>query len=241
MCPSIPLLRLAAGDDIEAIRDAVRSAIQSCCSQLRIKLLRASAIRARANRRKILAKYVPDVARAVFAALKSFSARPPPAGAQSASSSSSLLLGDDEDEEAPAAAAAAAGTKRQRSGDLDELDEDDPAGHSSSSSGSSRARRRQLLAGVASGALTEASIGSKLMEAVEKADLDAALEQASAITGLAAGGDDEEGGGASVFVAPTRLATFQGAVNIALPHCVVRFLPGALLPPTDPSALALTA
>jgi DNA topoisomerase-6 subunit B len=63
------------GDDIEEIRDTIRSCLQSCCSQLRVKLVRASELRAKANRRKILAKYVPDVCRALRAALISMNDR----------------------------------------------------------------------------------------------------------------------------------------------------------------------
>ena len=58
-----------AGDDIPEIRDAVKSALQACCMQLKIKLLLAAARRERAGRKKLLVRYVPDVCRAVLAAL----------------------------------------------------------------------------------------------------------------------------------------------------------------------------
>ena len=63
------------GDDILEIRDAVRAAIMACCGQLRVKLLRAAAVRARADRRKNLLRYVPDVVRALRGAFKGMNER----------------------------------------------------------------------------------------------------------------------------------------------------------------------
>ena len=58
------------GDDVLEIREAIRAALQACCGQLRVKLMRASELRSRANRRKTLARYVPDVGRALAASFK---------------------------------------------------------------------------------------------------------------------------------------------------------------------------
>lgn len=62
-------------DDAEALQRSVRKAIMACGVQLRAKLARKAAARERAARRRNLARYVPDVARALVAML-SFEAAP---------------------------------------------------------------------------------------------------------------------------------------------------------------------
>ena len=51
--------------DIGVIADAVKQALHQCCLQLRIKLVRQEAAKERKDKKKSLAKYIPDAARAV--------------------------------------------------------------------------------------------------------------------------------------------------------------------------------
>jgi len=57
-------------DDVEPIRNAVKQAIQSCCIQLKTKIARHHAIREQRNRKKNLAKYIPDAVRAIAGVLE---------------------------------------------------------------------------------------------------------------------------------------------------------------------------
>lgn len=57
------------GDENTEIAEAVDKAIKQCASQLRGKIVRAQVARDRNARKKQLTKYIPDVARAVFAML----------------------------------------------------------------------------------------------------------------------------------------------------------------------------
>jgi len=223
------------GDDIPEIRDAVKAALQACCAQLRVKLLLAAARRQRAGRKKLLLRYVPDVCRAAIGVLRLMSAR---YGVELAP--------------AVAAGGAAAGAKRRReaapeeagAGAVDALLEGiDPA-------------RRLLLSRFASGDVTEAVLAARLGEAVDRADLDAALdEHAGAVGGSIAGalkgggqrGEDGEGaqdggggggGGAAVFIAPLRRATLlqPEAGFVVHPHCLLQFLPAAVVAPASASS-----
>mmetsp|Transcript_5202 Transcript_5202/g.9424 ORF Transcript_5202/g.9424 Transcript_5202/m.9424 type:complete len:536 (-) Transcript_5202:311-1918(-) len=53
------------GDDATAIKKAVKHAITQCCIQLKSKIVRKGELQIRAERKKNLVRYVPDVARAV--------------------------------------------------------------------------------------------------------------------------------------------------------------------------------
>lgn len=215
-----------AGDDIPEIRDAVKSALQACCAQLRVKLLLAAAKRQRAGRKKLLVRYIPDVCRAVLGALKSMSTR---YGVELSTAA------------AAGGGAAGAGAKRKRAPAADDagvaatasLDDVDPA-------------RRALLSRFAAGELNEALLSARLGEAVEKADLDAALDEhagcaggiAGALKGGGGGGDGDgedgdSGGGTSAFIAPLRRAALlqPDAGFVAHPHCVIQFLPAAFVVP----------
>jgi len=57
------------GDENNEIADAVDKAIKQCALQLRGKIVRAQVAKDRKARKKQLGKYIPDVARAVFAML----------------------------------------------------------------------------------------------------------------------------------------------------------------------------
>ncbi|KAG7673745.1 hypothetical protein Ndes2437B_g01910 [Nannochloris sp. 'desiccata'] len=61
-------------DDVEEIQAAVKSAIQQCGVQLKAKIVRAQAAREQKLRKKNLTKYIPNVAAAVHAVLKSMAA-----------------------------------------------------------------------------------------------------------------------------------------------------------------------
>jgi DNA topoisomerase VI subunit B len=187
------------GDDAEEIRQSVKIAIQACCSQLRVKLLRAHALRARANRRKSLVKYIPDVCRALLGAFKAFSAR-----------------------------------QKERGGNI---------GLPTNSS-DLQATHSKLLSDFSGGKLNEQLIANGLHTAVEKADFDAALEQASTIS--AAGGlsasaaENGDGtGGDPVFIAPSFQAVWNESYTLYNPDFVFKVLPSALVTPGSQLAEAL--
>ena len=56
-------------DDVETIQNAVRSAIQNCCSQLKQKIVKQQAAKEQRQRKKNLTKYIPNVASAVYTVL----------------------------------------------------------------------------------------------------------------------------------------------------------------------------
>ena len=91
-----------------------------------------------------------------------------------------------------------------------------------------------MRAEFAAGRITEARISEGLHEAVEKADLDAALEHAVAasagLLGGPAGGGEEEGaaGGRPLFLAPAGVAAFAGAPEVHTEAGVWQFLPRLL-------------
>jgi hypothetical protein len=209
------------GDDITEIRDAVRDALLACCLQLRVKLLRASALRARANRRKSLLKYVPDVARTVAAALKSMAAR----HAELADIAGVELKAGTGPGSATGAASVAVPSTSLLVASAPAVP---PAG-----------RRAVIREYVRGGTITEPNVAARLLQAVEKADLDAALEQAAAatagLTGAAAdggaGGGGGGGGGSNLFIAPAGKAVWKAAQELHHASCVIQFLPGALVLP----------
>jgi DNA topoisomerase VI subunit B len=53
------------GADCVPIRGAIKSCIQNCCSQLRVKLRKREAEKRQKDKKKLLLKYIPDVARAL--------------------------------------------------------------------------------------------------------------------------------------------------------------------------------
>ncbi|KAJ6821162.1 DNA topoisomerase 6 subunit B [Iris pallida] len=58
------------GDDITEISSAVKSAIQQCCIQLKSKIVKKLQARERQERKRNLARYIPDAARAVMDTLE---------------------------------------------------------------------------------------------------------------------------------------------------------------------------
>lgn len=63
-------------DDMAGMVSAVRSALQGCCAQLKVKIARAQAAREQRQRRKNLTKYVPAAAEAVYSVLAAMADRP---------------------------------------------------------------------------------------------------------------------------------------------------------------------
>ena len=57
------------GDDIIEIQHSVKRALQSCCQQLRVHLVKKHAMKDIRERKSRLAKYVPDVSRALYGLL----------------------------------------------------------------------------------------------------------------------------------------------------------------------------
>lgn len=176
--------------------------VQACCVQLRVKLLRAHELRARAGRRKTLLKYVPDVVRSLSAFLKSAAERRALAGA--------------------GAAAASAG--------------DGSASGSSSGAGTGcSVVAADVFARHAAGDVTDALLTKQLTTAVEKADLDAALEAAAdaaaAASGLAAAGGSGKPVGTAVFIAPASQSTFHKLPALVTTGggAVFKFLPAAIV------------
>ncbi|XP_022754303.1 DNA topoisomerase 6 subunit B isoform X2 [Durio zibethinus] len=58
------------GDDISEIASAVKSAIQQCCIQLKLKILKKMQAREQQERKRNLSKYIPDATNAVYDVLK---------------------------------------------------------------------------------------------------------------------------------------------------------------------------
>ncbi|BBN02322.1 DNA topoisomerase VI subunit B [Marchantia polymorpha subsp. ruderalis] len=54
------------GDDVTEMATAVKSALQQCCIQLKGKIVRQQQARDRQLRKRSLAKYIPDVSRAIY-------------------------------------------------------------------------------------------------------------------------------------------------------------------------------
>jgi DNA topoisomerase VI B subunit len=54
------------GDDITAISVSVKRALQQCCQQLRVHLVKRNALRDQRDRKSKLIKYIPDVSRSLF-------------------------------------------------------------------------------------------------------------------------------------------------------------------------------
>jgi DNA topoisomerase VI subunit B len=199
------------GDDIPEIREAVMRALQACCSQLKVKILRALEARTRLSRRKNLTKYVPDVVRALMAGLKSISARRSEtlAATTKAAATSLTEIGNEE------------GTLDQRvykkSAFLPEA-------------------LQTVLSNYSNGKVTEAILTHQLNTAVERADLEAALEGAEAQElGISSGGSKKAGGTggsnqaviAPVFIAPTPLSSFTQSRDLFNSACGLRIFKSA--------------
>eukprot|EP00536_Pseudo-nitzschia_multiseries_P000863 jgi/Psemu1/179763/e_gw1.11.282.1 len=58
------------GDDITAISVSVKRALQLCCQQLRVHLVKRNALRDQRDRKSKLVKYIPDVSRSLFELLE---------------------------------------------------------------------------------------------------------------------------------------------------------------------------
>lgn len=57
------------GDDATEIQRSVKRTIQSCCQQLRVHLVKRTALKDAAQRKSRLTKYIPDVSRSLYALL----------------------------------------------------------------------------------------------------------------------------------------------------------------------------
>ena len=57
------------GDDCTAIQQSVKRALQSCCQQLRVHLIKRNAWKDAQERKSRLQKYIPDVSRSIFGLL----------------------------------------------------------------------------------------------------------------------------------------------------------------------------
>jgi DNA topoisomerase-6 subunit B len=213
------------GDDITEIQEAVKDALQHCCLQLRAKLVLSSAARARANRKKNLTRYIPDVVRAIMASFKSMSSRrkEQAEAAEAAEDADGVAVIDGDDDGALASSASQqplSGNKRGRDGQL-----------------LHRQRITGLLKDADSGKINDQTLSTQLMTAVEKADLDAALEHAASIsTGLVGGdlgADGGGGGGQAIFIGPTGVSAYRDSREIHHPACVIKFLPAAMAPLAD--------
>ena len=73
------------GDDNTEIAEAVDRAIRACATQLKGKIVRAQAAKERRARKKVLSRYIPDVARAISVMLSTSAdaAEPPSKRARS--------------------------------------------------------------------------------------------------------------------------------------------------------------
>ena len=69
------------GPDITEIATSVKRALQSCCQQLRVHLLKRNALRDQKERKSRLSRYIPDATRALYGLLDGMRSRhrdPPP-------------------------------------------------------------------------------------------------------------------------------------------------------------------
>jgi len=80
------------GDDIPEVKQAVKRAIEKCCVQLKVKLLKQKALSDDRERRKNLTKYIPDVSRAFFSVISMIADKEQ----SQASASTSRKLDDEE-------------------------------------------------------------------------------------------------------------------------------------------------
>lgn len=64
------MLYCAAGDDIEQMVAAVKSSLQHCCLQLKSKLAKRQAAQQERERKRTLAKHIPNAASAFMDVLK---------------------------------------------------------------------------------------------------------------------------------------------------------------------------
>ena len=97
------------GSDIEEIKKAVKTCLQQCCQQLKSKLAKRTQAKEKANRRKNLARYVPDVSNAFFGIIESMQKR-------QREEDEAAAGGDDDEEEG--GSGAGRDRKRQRKGDF---------------------------------------------------------------------------------------------------------------------------
>jgi len=148
-------------DDDPEIVAAVRSAIQSCCLQLRTKLARAAAAREQKQRKRGLEKYVPNVCASLFSVLKAISDR---------------KIGE--------------GGEKRREQEMEgketiegEGEENMEKGHNSGDGKdqimdkiSKRRRKEEVVQGVREGKTTQKLLEQKLKEHIERIDMDMAME-----------------------------------------------------------------
>ena len=57
------------GDDKDVLHDCIKKAITNCCLQLKRRIASQQAARTKADRKKQMAKYIPDVARSLMSVL----------------------------------------------------------------------------------------------------------------------------------------------------------------------------
>ena len=166
-------------EDVDEIAEEVKRAIQHCASQLSKKLAKREAAKQRKARRKALQRYIPDAARAIFSVIAKMAARP----ADAMPADKRRRLAD---------AAAAALRSRGADGGDEEVEE---------------MHGGDLLEAVKKGAVTEATLRSKLEQHIEQADADTALEHVMNVARAAAVGPQAgPGGGAGAAVCLTPLA-----------------------------------
>ena len=207
------------GNDIEILRESVRKALMECCSQLRVKLLRAQAARARANRRKNLTKYIPDVVRALLAGMKSINTRHEELEQENSNT---------EDEDNTEEYTTGHGTGRKRSRNKHTLP---PA-------------LNAILSDYKKAKITDTILSNKLNSAVEKADMEAALEAATAATaGLGLGNTTLEGmdtnstansniGALNIFIGPTSIGLYTDVKEYHGTAAVFKLFPNAIYHPS---------
>jgi len=205
------------GDDAEPIRTSVKSSLQRCCQQLKVKLRRRQSAKDRASRAKSLTKYIPTVAQALCAVLRVAAGDEAPPSSSSSSSSSSAAGGAD-----------AESSTRQV-----------PAATGPATTSVRSAKRARMLSSLATGELSEEALAAKLEAAVMRSDaLDAAAEaaerQAATVAALSTGSKKPDAGGGEerlLFAAPLGADARRALVRCVLESgAVFAALPGALAP-----------
>ncbi|KAG2447229.1 hypothetical protein HYH02_007969 [Chlamydomonas schloesseri] len=185
------------GDDVTEMVAAVKAAIQACCLQLKSKIMRAIAAREQKQRKKILSKYIPDVANAIHSVLERMAAAAAAAGGAGGGAGAGAAGGGEEGEAGPAA-------KRRRT----------------EAGGGVLRDELGLLPAVAAKEVTAATLAARLSEYVERIDTDMALEY-QVQQGLAAGEAK-----APLYLMPLSASRHCHGPEVHTATCVVRLLTG---------------
>lgn len=156
-------------DDVPELAAAVRQALLQCAAQLRGKLARQQAAREQVQRRRVLARYVPDVARAVYSLLSAVADSRDERGARKETNEGSARKPARGGRDAGAATPTRSSSRSASSA---------AASSSASAFAVLEPQKVALLEAVRAGGVTEDLLAQRLREHVERADATMAFEYA---------------------------------------------------------------